>query len=53
MASITCCKDCTERVLGCHSTCERYLEQKAQLTKVYKARKQEDIGYLPGMNRRK
>lgn len=25
---ITCCKDCTDRQIGCHATCERYLEQK-------------------------
>lgn len=25
---ITCCKDCTERVAGCHSTCSKYIEQK-------------------------
>lgn len=22
------CKDCTERAVGCHSTCKKYLEQK-------------------------
>lgn len=28
---ITCCKDCPDRHVGCHATCERYLEQKATL----------------------
>ena len=28
---ITCCKDCPDRHIGCHATCERYLEQKATL----------------------
>lgn len=25
---ITCCKGCTKRYVGCHSTCEMYKEQK-------------------------
>jgi len=25
---ITCCKDCTERVVGCHATCEKYKAEK-------------------------
>ena len=32
-AAINCCKDCTAetgRSIGCHSTCEKYLEQKRQ-----------------------
>lgn len=28
---ITCCKDCTERHPGCHGTCEKYIQQKADL----------------------
>jgi hypothetical protein len=24
------CKDCTDRVLGCHSTCQKYMEAKAK-----------------------
>lgn len=24
------CKGCTERHLGCHATCEKYLKEKAQ-----------------------
>lgn len=27
---IYCCKDCTKRCLGCHSTCEGYIAQKAE-----------------------
>ena len=30
MTPITTCKDCTERVVGCHSKCEKYLEAKAK-----------------------
>lgn len=25
---IDCCKGCTERAVGCHSTCIKYIEQK-------------------------
>lgn len=25
-----CCKHCTERYVGCHSDCEKYLEDKAK-----------------------
>lgn len=24
------CKDCTERHVGCHSTCEKYISEKAE-----------------------
>lgn len=24
------CKDCPDRVVGCHSTCERYIEAKTE-----------------------
>lgn len=27
---ITSCKNCTERRVGCHSECERYLRQKSE-----------------------
>ena len=25
---ITCCLDCTDRKVGCHSTCQKYISQK-------------------------
>lgn len=28
MIGIKCCKNCTERYIGCHSSCERYLKEK-------------------------
>lgn len=28
--AVTVCKDCTERHMGCHGTCERYKAQKAE-----------------------
>lgn len=24
--SICCCKECTDRYIGCHSTCKKYIE---------------------------
>lgn len=27
---MACCKGCTERVLGCHDTCEKYIDEKNQ-----------------------
>ena len=29
MTSIKCCKDCTQRHIGCHSDCERYNKEKS------------------------
>ncbi len=28
---ITCCKDCATRHPACHGTCEKYIQQKAEL----------------------
>lgn len=36
MTSIKCCKDCTQRYIGCHSDCERYNKEKSDNDK-YKA----------------
>ena len=33
MIKITCCKDCNDRVLGCHDVCDRYKEEKLQAEK--------------------
>lgn len=30
---ITPCKDCTERIVNCHSTCSKYLDWKLELSK--------------------
>lgn len=27
---IHCCKDCTDRQIGCHSTCEKYIQSKEE-----------------------
>lgn len=36
---IRCCKDCQDRQVGCHSTCERYIAEKAQYDKDQQAYK--------------
>ena len=42
------CKDCTERFLGCHSTCKQYAnfmaENEERKNEIYKRRKEE--GYF-------
>lgn len=38
MNAIAPCKGCTLRVLGCHSTCERYQEFKRQREEANEAR---------------
>ena len=30
---ISPCKDCPDRVLGCHSTCQKYIDKKAAYEK--------------------
>ncbi len=30
MKKITCCKDCENRELGCHGSCEAYIQEKAK-----------------------
>ena len=36
MTNIKCCKDCTQRHIGCHSDCESYNKEKSDNDK-YKA----------------
>ena len=33
MIKITCCKDCEDREIGCHSYCEKYIREKEQMVK--------------------
>lgn len=30
---VTCCHDCQEREIGCHSTCKKYIEENEQYLK--------------------
>lgn len=34
--TITCCKHCGDRTMGCHITCELYKQQRAELDKFNK-----------------
>ena len=49
MGAIRCCYECEERQEGCHSTCERYLEEKKKhqeyLKKVREGKKALHAGY--------
>ena len=42
MKSFECCRYCDARVVGCHSTCEKYIEAKAKHDEINK-RRREDI----------
>ena len=47
--SITCCKDCAERIPGCHGTCEKDITQKAEYdAQRAEARKRQDV--ISGLN---
>lgn len=43
MSSISVCKDCPDRKIGCHATCQKYIEQSEQNRKeklcIWEARK--------------
>lgn len=41
MATIKCCKDCTERELGCHGWCEKYIAAKNKLAEMRAAKEKE------------
>ena len=42
MNGITCCYNCTDRVVGCHGTCKKYIDERAKYDET-KARKNKDI----------
>lgn len=48
MNTIYSCKGCTEREIGCHQTCKKYIEEKAEhdrQMKEYNKSKPRVIGY--------
>lgn len=47
--SITCCKDCSNRVPGCHGTCEKYIQQKAEYED-QKAEARKKLDVISGLN---
>ena len=46
---ITCCKDCATRHPGCHGTCEKYIQQKAEL-EAAKAERRKQYEINQGLN---
>lgn len=36
MSSMDCCKNCKDRIVGCHSTCRDYKEYKEKLAEIKK-----------------
>lgn len=40
--TITCCKDCEKRYVGCHSSCEEYNEQKKRHVELNKVMRQHE-----------
>lgn len=48
---ITCCKDCKDRYVGCHSNCEEYKKQKEKYEE--EKLKRNETRYIPyGRKRR-
>lgn len=43
MAIIRCCKDCDDRVIGCHATCERYLGEKKEIEELKEKIKKDQL----------
>lgn len=37
----SCCKDCIDRKIGCHSNCSRYAEYKKELDKIKEIKSKE------------
>lgn len=54
--SVFSCKDCKERHLGCHSTCEKYIAEKAESERVRQLKMQEslnsDVAFLKRKRKR-
>ena len=55
MKSFECCRYCDDRVVGCHSTCERYMDAKAKHDEINKRRRDDVIieGHLNHMTAKK
>lgn len=47
---IHCCKDCPDRIPGCHSKCQKYQTEKAQYERD-KAKVKAEIDRLPRMSK--
>lgn len=40
---VTVCRRCTERHIGCHGTCERYLEQRAEMDRIRAEQRKKEL----------
>lgn len=45
------CKDCNDRVVGCHAVCPRYAEENAQQEALREQRRLEQIGRAQAIER--
>lgn len=45
MQMVLTCKDCTERTVGCHGRCEKYLKAKARQDLANRLRQKRDEKY--------
>lgn len=52
---MNCCKDCRERNVGCHATCQKYIADKAQRDADWKRirREREIDNYLYSMQHKR
>ena len=41
------CKDCPDRVVGCHGKCEKYKAYRVEVEKLYEARTKLDFAHDP------
>lgn len=46
MSVIFSCKDCNERHVGCHSTCEKYIAEKAESERIRQLKLKEAQGRI-------
>lgn len=49
---VTCCRNCTERHIRCHSTCETYIQERAQRDAEIKANIDSKVMYMYSMSRK-
>lgn len=45
------CKNCSDRVVGCHDTCDKYKQFKQEVTQYREAKEKQRIGETLDINR--
>ena len=48
-----CCKDCQKREVGCHGSCEEYLESKQGRDRLIEQERQDKKGFIESWEMRK